>query len=445
VRFSTAEIAEATAGRLVGPDVVLSGAAFDSRQDVLGRLFVPLRGERDGHRFVPEAMAAGAGAYLTSRGELAPGTRVEVADTGSALLDLGRLARSRLPERVVGVTGSVGKSSVKDMAAAILGRRWPTAASPRSFNNEIGVPMTLADAGEDTEAVVVEMGARGIGHIALLCDVAHPTVGVVTRVAAVHTALFGSIEEVALGKGELVESLPAEGTAVLNGGDSRVLAMATRTSARVLTFDGSLDHPPPGLDLVAEDITLDAGLRPAFGLCSPWGRVEVHLTVAGRHNVANALAAAGAAFALGMEPDEVAAGLAGARLSPWRMELSTARNGTVVLNDSYNSNPTSLAAALEALQSLGTGRRIAVLGVMAELEPHEAASEHRRLAQVAQESGIEVVAVDTPEYGVPPVEGVAGALEWLAQLDPSLGPGDAVLVKGSRVAGLERVAIRLLD
>jgi UDP-N-acetylmuramoyl-tripeptide--D-alanyl-D-alanine ligase len=433
MELRTSEVAAATGGRVEGPEVVVDGASIDSRSVQPGQLFVPIVAERDGHDFVPAALAAGAAAYLSARAPVG-GTAVVVEDTVTALTALGTVARGRLACPVVGITGSVGKTSVKDLLSAALSPVRRTTASERSFNNELGVPLTLLAAPAGAEAVVVEMGARGVGHIAALCEVARPTVGVVTRVAAVHTELFGSIERVAEAKGELPASLPADGTAVLFAGDERVLAMAGRTAARVLTFGD-------GGDVQAIWLEVDDGLRPTFTLVSPWGNVVVELPVRGVHQGDNALAAAAAALACGLTPDEVAAGLAGAALSPWRMELATAPGGARVLNDAYNANPTSVVAALESLAALPAERRVAVLGVMAELGDASEA-EHAAVGVRARELGIRVVAVAAPEYGadldVADVQAAHAALG-------DLGPGDAVLVKGSRVAGLERLAAHLLQ
>jgi UDP-N-acetylmuramoyl-tripeptide--D-alanyl-D-alanine ligase len=434
VELRTSEIASATGGRLVGADAVVAGAAIDSRLVTGGELFVPVVAERDGHDFVGAAVAAGAAAYLRSRpvDVGAPGgaevPAVEVADTGAALSALGAHARDRLPDRVVGITGSVGKTSVKDLLAAALAARWRTAASPGSFNNELGVPLTLLDAAGDSEAVVVEMGARGVGHVAALCAVARPTVAVVTRVAAVHTETFGTLDDVARAKGELVEALPATGMAVLNAGDPRVAAMAARSAARVVTFGA-------GGEVAAEDVVLDDDLRPRFRLVSPWGCAAVRLGVRGAHMVDNALAAAAAALVCEVPLAGVAEALAGAGLSRWRMDLVRLGSGAHLLNDAYNANPTSMAAALRALAALPARRRVAVLGVMAELGPSSDA-EHRAAGALARELGVEVVAVAAPAYGGTDVADLAGAV---AALGP-LGEGDAVLLKGSRVAGLERLA-----
>ncbi len=426
------ELAAVTGGRVEGPDVVVDGAAIDSRTVRPGQLFVPVVAERDGHAFVADALARGAAAYLTSR-EPEGGTAIVVRDTAVALQAAGRLARGRLPEPVIGVTGSVGKTSVKDLLAAVLARRLQTSASERSFNNELGVPLTLLGAPDGTEALVVEMGARGVGHIAELCALARPTIGIVTRVAAAHTEVFGTVDEVARAKGELVEALPVDGTAVLFAGDPRVVAMAARTSARVVAFG-------PGGDVVAADVELGDDLRPRFALRSPWGGADVHLAVHGLHHVDNALAAAAAALVSGLTPDEVAAGLGDAVLSPWRMDLATAPSGARVLNDAYNANPTSTEAALRALAALPARRRVAVLGVMAELGG-ESDAEHAAAGALARELGIRVLAVDAPAYGGEDVTDGDAALAALGELDEE----DAVLVKGSRVAGLERVAAALLQ
>lgn len=434
MRFLASEVARATGGTLHGPDVAVDGVSVDSRTLRAGQLFVPLVAERDGHDFVDAALAAGAAATLSARGPVPGATTVVVADTARALLDLGRLARSRTGERVVGVTGSVGKTSTKDLAAAAIGRRWRTVASERSFNNEIGVPLTLADAPDGVEAAVVEMGARGAGHVRLLCEVARPTVGVVTAVAPAHVELFGTVDAVADAKAELVEALPASGTAVLNADDPRVAAMAGRTEARVLRWSAA---GAAGADLVADGVVLDGELRAGFTLRTPEGSVEVRLGASGLHQVANALAAAGAALACGVPLADVAAGLAGARLSPHRMDLRRARSGAWVLDDAYNANPASMEAALRSLAALDARRRVAVLGVMAELGP-EAPAAHEGVARLAGELGIELVPVGTDLYGRDPVDDPVAALGPLA-------PGDAVLVKGSRVAALEVVAARLLD
>lgn len=437
MRFTTSAVAEATGGEVFGRETTVDGVTIDSRLVLPGQLFVPLVAERDGHEFIGAAVAAGAPAYLTS-GPIEAATAIRVADTAVALRDLGIAARARLGDRVVGITGSVGKTSLKDLLASVASTTYATTASIGSFNNELGVPLTLANAPDDTECTILEMGARGVGHIAELCQIGRPTVGVVTVVAGVHLEVFGTIDDVAAGKGELIEALPATGTAVLNADDPRVAAMAARTDATVLTFGQDAG------EVRAVDVSLDEHLHPTFELRTPWGAAAVHLAIAGRHQVVNALGAAAAGLALGVPLDQVVVGLGGARLSALRMDLVDADAGYRVLNDSYNANPTSMAAALRALDELPANRRFAVVGTMAELGADEVA-EHRAIAVLAEELGIELIAVDQPWYGVEGDDAVATVDAAVARLQElGLGDGDVVLVKASRSAGLDRVASALL-
>ena len=436
MRLRAAEVADAVGGTCAGPDVEIAGASIDSRTLLPGALFVPVRAERDGHDFIDDAIVAGAAAYLTARVVAAVGgnaTAIAVEDTEAALLRLAAWARARLTDRVVGITGSSGKTTTKDLLAAALATIYRAAASERSFNNELGVPLTVLNAADDVEAVIVEMGARERGHIRRVCDVARPSVGIVTNVSAAHTELFGGVDGVAVAKGELVEALPAGGVAVLNADDVRVAAMASRASARVLTFGDAGD-------VRAGDVRLDDELRPSFTLHSPWGSASARLSVLGRHQVANALAAAAAALALDVPLASVAEALARAQPADWRMQLVRAPSGVLVMNDSYNANPASTEAALRALTALGARRRVAVLGPMLELGALSDA-EHARIGQLAVELGIdEVITVGAPAYGVGfDVGDIATALERLG----TLTAGDAVLVKASRAAGLEKLAAEL--
>lgn len=434
VRFRASEIAEAVDGVLHGDDTGVDGASIDSRTLSPGQLFVPVVGVRDGHDFLASAVTAGAGAVLSARGPVDGVATVVVDDAEAALGRLGGHARNRLPERVVGITGSVGKTSTKDLCAAALATRFRVSASQKSFNNELGVPLTLTNAADDTEVTVLEMGARGRGHIAALCAVGRPTIAVVTAVELVHAELMGDLDGIALTKGELPESLPPDGVAVLNAAYERVAAMAARTTARVVRY-GTDDS-----DVRATGVVVDDELRARFRLETEWGAADVRLGVRGAHQVGNALAAAAVALVCGVPVDDVAAGLAVGELSPWRMDLGTATSGARILNDAYNASPASVAAALQSLVSLRVSRFHAVLGPMAELGD-EGPAEHRRIAALAQSLGVAVVAFRTDEYGLPPVADVDEALVALGPLDG----GDAVLVKGSRVAGLELVAEVLLS
>jgi UDP-N-acetylmuramoyl-tripeptide--D-alanyl-D-alanine ligase len=436
-----------TGGTLRGEDAVVRGAAFDSREAREGDLFVAIVGERvDGHDFVDQAFGRGAAGALVGRPVPAPGPMVVVDEPVRALLALASSERSALQAHVVGITGSTGKTSVKDLSAGVLASRFRVAASPRSFNTEVGVPLTLLNAAEGTEALVLEMGSRGPGHVSTLCDAARPQTGVVTGVGPAHMEMFGSIQGVAEAKAELVAALPAEGTAVLNGDDPIVRGFDARTDARVLRYALHGDA-----DVVAEDLTLDPSGRPSFTVHTPSGDERVDLPVAGEHMASNALAAVAVGIALGLTAAECAAGLKDARLSPWRMELVEAAAGYRILNDAYNANPTSTAAALKTARWIAQGGRcIAVLGEMAELG--EASTQaHERIGELAVRLRIDhlvvvgerarAIAVGAVREGVEPdevelVEDIDAAAEAVRGFARR---GDVVLLKASRVAGLERL------
>ena len=439
MRFALSEVAGIVGGELIGADAEIDCVSVDSRTLRAGELFVPLVAERDGHDFVGDAVAAGAAGCLARRDRLdgLEGLAVPlvvVADTEVALRQLGAAARDRFAGTVVGITGSVGKTSTKDLLAAALGVAGPVRASPASFNNSIGVPLTLLGASGAERALVAEIGTNAPGEIADLAALARPHVAVVTAVSAAHTEAFGTLEAVASEKYDLVAALPATGTAVLNADDHRVAAMSARTGAQVVGYGFG------GGDVRAADVTLDGALRPSFVMVTPWGRAPVRLRAAGLHNAHNALGAAAAALVLGVSIEAVAAGLGRAELSPWRMAVGTSAAGTLIINDAYNANPASVAAALHSLAATPARRRVAVLGVMAELGERHAA-EHAAVAELAAALGIELLAVNETAYGTPPL---ADTAEALAALGP-LGRGDAILVKGSRVAGLERLALALME
>jgi UDP-N-acetylmuramoyl-tripeptide--D-alanyl-D-alanine ligase len=433
VRFRASDVAAATRGRLVGPDAELTGAAFDSRSLRRGELFVPVVAIRDGHEFIADAVAVGAAAYLTSRpAEPLPVPAIEVADTGDALMALAGWARSRLSAPVVGITGSVGKTSTKDFVGAAVGSKRRVTANERSFNNEQGLPVTILGAAEDTEVLVLEMGMRGIGEIARLCAIARPVVGVVTAVAPAHTERVGGIDGVARAKGELIDALPERGTAVLNADDRHVAAMAARTNATVVTFGHS-----PDADVRIESLQLDPLARARFEAHTPWGRGAVRLAVSGAHMAVNAAAALAVAGVLGVDVAAASEALGAAGLSAMRMEVVPSAAGGVVINDAYNANPTSMRAALDSLAGVDARRRIAVLGLMAELDDSDAA--HREIAAHARSLGIELVAVGTDRYGTEPID-PAEVVDVVGLVDT----GSAVLVKASRAVGLESVAEALI-
>ncbi len=425
MRIRASEAAAGIGGRLVGPDVEFDGASFDSRSTTPGQLFVPIVAERNGHEFIGAARANGAVAHLTSEPDefRRDGTAIEVADTAQALLALAQWARGRLDAQVVGVTGSVGKTSAKDLMAAACGAGRRTTANERSFNNEQGLPVTILNAPDDTEVLIVEMGMRGFGHIAQLCDIARPDIGVVTVVGHAHTELVGGLDGVARAKGELVEALPRSGTAVLNADDERVAAMRSRTGAEVLTYGISGD-------VRVSAIELDGFARARFRVDTPWGSGTTQLAVPGAHMVTNAAAAIAVAGVVGVDLDAALDSLTTATVSGMRMELSTTPSGATIVNDAYNANPTSMRAALDALAAMGAGRRVAVLGLMAEIDDPEPA--HREIAAHAAALGLDVVVVGTSLYGIEPASDPLSAIG-------SLGAGDVVLVKASRSAGLEQV------
>ncbi len=427
MRLSIGELATAVDGSVEGDSAVwIEGATQDSREVRAGQLFVPLVAERDGHDFIPQALAAGAAGYFTSQARVGANAIV-VDDTMLALSEAGRFARSRIDGPVIGITGSVGKTSAKDLLAGALSAAMPTHASTKSFNNEIGVPLTLLNAPDDAHAVVLEMGARGIGHIATLCDVASPRVGIVTTVAGAHLGEFGSIENIAIGKGELVEALPADGLAVLNDDNSYVLSMRDRTSASVLTFGARGDA-----DIRIADVTVDDELRPTVTLETDWGRVVSSPPTRGAHMAPNVAAAVAAALWLGVSIADVEAGIASSPVSPWRMEVFRSVGGATIINDTYNANPTSMRGALDSLRRLPQVRKIAVVGYMAELGEGEGEA-HLGIARDIRDAGIELVAVGTDLYGVEPVE---TPLDVLA----NAASDTAVLIKASRSAGLEQLA-----
>ncbi|MDM7856190.1 UDP-N-acetylmuramoyl-tripeptide--D-alanyl-D-alanine ligase [Cellulomonas alba] len=472
IALTAAEIAAATGGVLRGlePVSLVSGAVVtDSRDVEPGGLFVALPGEHvDGHDFAAAAVERGAAAVLASREVAAadgtPLPTVLVADVERALGDLARevLVRLRVAAtepggsdlRVVGITGSVGKTTTKDLLAQLCGSVGPTIAPVRSFNNEIGLPLTVLRADETTRFLVLEMGASGIGHLTYLTDIAPPDVSVVLVVGQAHLGGFGGIEAVAKAKAEIVEGLLPDGVAVLNADDPRVSAMAVLAPGDVVTFGNA-----SGAAVRARDVRLDATGRASFVVEAGGRSADVHLRLVGEHHVHNALAAAAAALAIGLDLDQVADGLSAAdALSPHRMHVVDRPDGITVVDDSYNANPDSMRAALKALAVLaGRERRsVAVLGEMLELgdQTREAHDAIGRLV-VRLNIGLTVVVGDGARairdganhegsWGdeVVLADDLDTAEKYLAD---ELRPGDVVLVKSSYGAGLWRLGDRLVE
>ncbi|MFZ3594071.1 UDP-N-acetylmuramoyl-tripeptide--D-alanyl-D-alanine ligase [Streptomyces sp. BH104] len=456
IALSLAEIASAVGGQtydIPDPQVRVTGpVVIDSRKVEPGSLFAAFVGERvDGHDYAREVVDKGAVAVLASRPVGVPA--IVVDDVQAALGALARHVVARLGAALVALTGSAGKTSTKDLIAQVLRRKADTVFTPGSFNNEIGLPLTALTATDETQFLVLEMGARGIGHIKYLTGLTPPKVGVVLNVGTAHIGEFGGREQIAEAKGELVESLPADGTAILNADDPLVRAMASRTKAKVLFF-GEADNA----DIRAENVRLTESGQPAFSLHTPSGCSDVTLRLYGEHHVSNALAAAAVAHDLGMSVEEIALALSEAgNLSRWRMEVTERSDGVTIVNDAYNANPESMRAALRALVAMGKGRRTwAVLGQMAELGD-ESLTEHDAVGRLAvrlnvsklvavggrEASWMQLGAYNEGSWGEESVH-VSDAQAAIDLLRSELRPGDVVLVKASRSVGLESVAQALL-
>jgi UDP-N-acetylmuramoyl-tripeptide--D-alanyl-D-alanine ligase len=474
IAFTAAEIAEITNGRLAAePGITPGSVVTDSREATAASLYVAKPGETaDGHDFVGAAFDQGAVLALVERNVADDGGRnypaVVVQDS---VLAMGALAAESIrrirarrkaegaPLTVIGITGSAGKTTTKDLLAGILAADGNTVAPQGSYNGEIGVPLTVFKAGYDTRYLVIEMGATGVGHIRYLADMVRPDIGVVLGVGSAHAGEFGGVENIALAKGELVEALQADGTAVLNLDDPRVAAMTARTEARVMGYTSQ----PGGQTAVlrAESVEMNAEGNPEFKLFLPaesdGHRVASRLI--GAHHVANLLAAAGAAYAAGIPGAQIAASLsAQTAASRWRMERTERADGVTVINDAYNANPESMRAALRTLAELGRGRRTwAVLGAMLELGP-DSIREHTavgtqvvrlnisRLVVVGREArSLYVSAIQEGSWGDECVFAET-ADEAYELLQAELRPGDLVLFKSSNSIGLrhlgDRIALR---
>ena len=444
------EVASAVEGSLEGEDVEVRSVSTDSREVTEGSLFIALVGDRtDGHRFVDQAFAAGAAGAIV--GEVADGAAVgpvvRVGSTAEALMRLAADERRSMAATVVGITGANGKTSTKDLTHAIAKTRFRVHASPGSFNNEIGLPLTLLGAPPDTEVLVAEMGARRLGDVKLLSGIARPDVVVVTNVGVAHMEVFGSWASIVEASAEPIDALGPDGLAILNADDPVVIGYGDRCPGRVVTF-GIRAH----VDVRAQDVSLGPDGRATFRLTTDEDEVRITLAVPGEHMVSNALAAVAVGRELGVTLEDAAVVLGDAGVSRWRMETFSSAAGLRVLNDAYNANPESAAAALRTARWMaGTRRLIAVLGEMAELGPISE-EEHDRVGELAARIRVDrlitvgdaalpiaraairegmrpedVASVDTPD-------------EVLEDVRRSAAPGDLILLKGSRVAGLERVA-----
>jgi len=452
--LTLAQVAQIIDGTLIGkPNIRITGISTDSRTTKPGDLFCAILGERtDGHDHLIQAKENGAVAFLTSRE--VNGDQV-IAPASSNNLDcvivaLGKLAahiRNQMRNvEVIGVTGSSGKTSTKDMIGQVLSHAGPTHSPIGSPNNELGLPLTILDAPLGIRYLVAEMGMRGLHHISLLCNIARPTIGVVTNVGQAHIGEVGSIEGIAIAKSELVQSLTDSDVAILNADDSRVLAMRNLTKATVFTY-GLSDQA----DIQAQNLELTSNGTYKFDLVYRGYRTSVSIPILGEHNVMNALAAAAVGIAVGMELSQIVEALASlTQVSKWRMEVHNLPGDITIINDAYNANPESMAAALDTLRKIpGRARTWAVLGMMHELGSQSADLHHDVIAYGARIgiSHLVVVGANGQIYGVPKLADPAQKAVWLPDFQAAtdyicneVNSGDVVLFKASRSEQFEVLA-----
>lgn len=445
---SLSDVAKTVDGSLEGDDGEVRSVSTDSRAIAPGALFVALPGDHvDGHLFVEDALAAGAAGALVHAGHPSGGPTVRVASTHDALIRLAADERTRMSAVVVGITGANGKTSTKDLARAVARTRFRTHAAPGSFNNEIGLPLTLLGAAADTEVLIAELGARRLGDVKLLAGIAVPRIVVVTNVGVAHMEAFGSWGSIVEASAEPVDALGRDDVAILNADDPVVAGYARRAAGRVILFGARA-----AADVCAEDVSLDADGRASFRARSDGDAADVRLAVPGEHMVSNALAALAVGRELGVGLGEAGRALAEATVSRWRMESFTGEGGVRVLNDAYNANPESTAAALRTARWIaGDGRLVAVLGEMAELGSISR-EEHERVGVLATRVRVDrliVVGEGARAIGLAAVREGMDPADVLSCDDPAeaatvvgkiVRAGDLVLCKGSRVVGLEAVA-----
>lgn len=458
---NAATLVEAVGGTLLAgsAETVANGVAIDTRELDPGAVFFALAGEHvDGHDFCADALTRGARVVVVSRPldalmetmQLAASKGAAVVGVGDvlcALQDLAAWHRARLRCPVLGITGSSGKTTTKDFTAAVLGMELTVVCTEGNRNNEIGVPLTIFRAGATTDVLVVEMGMRGLGQIARLCEIARPTMGLVTNVGTAHVEVLGSESAIAAAKGELIGAVPATGAVFVNGDDPGSGPLALLARAPVTSYGLA-----EACDVRAADVSLDSESRASFELrIAGEEPCVVRLPLPGRHNVYNALAAAAVASQMGISAESIVTGLAATQVSGMRMQVFTSATGVTVINDAYNANPASMRAAVETLSAMRVpGRRIAVLGDMAELGSLTELA-HFELGEMVAGSGIDElvtvgaravrIAEGARAEGMDPahVRPCSTPEEASEVLDDIAAQGDAVLVKASRVMGLERV------
>lgn len=447
IAMKASEIASVIGGVLHGEDILVAGpATVSSQRAVNGSIFLAIKGEKvDGRDFIADAFSRGAVIAITTS---AVNERcIVVEDVTSAISALAAYVRNQLATlTVIGITGSQGKTTTKELLASILATKGITVAPEGNQNNELGVPLTLLHCTEQTRFCIIEMGARHQGDIASLCSIVRPTIGVVLRVAAAHLGEFGSIENIAQTKSELIQSLDSSAVAILGNYDAFTPQMKSLHDGKIITFGETGAE-----DIRAADIELRDG-RPHFDLVTPEGRSTVALRLVGAHQISNALAAASVAHSLGLSAEEIAGALSLAESdAPWRMELHELPD-LLLINDAYNASPDSMAAALRTLAHLSQergGESWAFLGKMAELG-ESSANEHAAIGTLASEIGIDhLVTVGTGEYAGGVAENSSllihqyESLEKALEISVHINRGDVVLCKGSRSAGMELLASSL--
>ena len=461
IRLEAAEIALCSGGSLLygSREAKVNGVSIDSRAVIFGDLFIPLRGSTDGHAYIEDAIRAGAAGFLIESSAISSGMKppagaqfaVEVDDTLRAFQAIAGYYRLKLSATVIGVTGSTGKTTTKDMLAGILAKSMNVVSTTKNYNNEIGVPLTILKADLDTSALVVEMGMRGLGQIKELAEIAAPDIGVVTNIGQAHIELLGTQERIAQAKAELIEAISAEGAAILNADCLWSTSISNRSSARTVTY-GIADG-----DVRASGIEVDELGRASFSLTiGDSSSYRVRLAVPGRHNVYNALAAIAVGIELGLTIDSIRLALAECKPTSMRMEMVKTERGVLILNDSYNANPVSMEAALSTLMDIETkGRRIAVLGDMLELGP-VSSDAHRRVGEVVAALGVEILVAIGVEGQLIAESAVRSGMNHKAVITcrdaqtatQVLGQlsfeRDVVLVKASRGMGLEKIVEALV-
>ncbi|MBP2662367.1 MAG: murF [Firmicutes bacterium] len=445
--FSLTEVLKATGGRLInaGGNKLFQGVSTDTRSIQDGNLFVALVGEHfDGNEFAAQAVANGATGLIVSKAVVVPEhvTVIQVINTLTALQELARFHRQRYHIPVIAVTGSNGKTTTKDMLAAVLSSRFKVLKTEANFNNEIGLSLTLLKLDASHEVAVVEMGMRAIGEIRGLTKIALPTVGVVTNVGETHMEILGSIENITAAKAELVEAIGHDDVVILNADDQHVRDMQLKTQGRVVFYGLT-----PAAFVRAENITTgeNGELITAFECCSARGSFPVTLPAVGIHNVYNALAAIAVGWELGLKPNEIQKGIGSFVTGAMRLEIKRYSQYTVI-NDVYNASPLSMAAALTTLANISKGRKIAVLGDMLELGD-AAVEAHRRVGRQAAEQGVDIliavgalakhIAAAASEQGVKTTLAFTGHSEAIEALGKLVKPGDYILLKGSRGMKME--------